>query len=1299
MANNEIQHLPPYTYEPAGPSGTKRKGAATNVPEGMKRSSTSTGVKHLGDTGLKQFQNAFRALKKPSIKIDTDLAQRRKGVPVPAIAVKDARRQPKRVSLQPHPRRSRRVSQVNGGNNKFRQPLKLDTTRGRGEQKTGRSRSGSNLITPTIIVTPAKEDAPPLLLAVDDEAHSRRPCSSIYSRATHIPSSPEEDNVPPLPDVSWRLSSVFGQPSNRGPSSSMPRDSVVTPFEEDEKEYGFGRNERSLSSFTTFEEEDPILVRTSTGPVMTDQRTPDLLYSRSSRPIPRRSHGWWNVIHSPFPLSPDSGRTANQFHAAYSPGYGTNRKIDISEPQSATSQSPPIWINLPRRSSSFSGAIRHGSPRKMMQSQVVDRSIGFGGVAGIPLFEEGEQREVPKTGEASKYYDPNEDFGSPASSMAADRDLGGDAPEPTTPTRQKEPEDEELPIAFQGEAPRELSQLGSDEPSMPHDNGNAYPPNGPYEHHEPTTDVSSYPSSRPQVYDKAGDGFVASNPFDSLRRNDPFSSEDSDANGLDKISPVDHARVGSLGPTEPDDVGEHIPEDDLYRGCFLRHSGEGPVAKNAASSPSPIRGDQNIWSPFRQNIQTHAGEENSEPPAPTPEEHGFPSPKSQDGESFRSRSLDRGEHEVWSPLSRETESTPVVETASLGTYLPSHELQQQRNEINIPKSNSSVLPEDDLEDADRRDSVMDEEQLQTLHRLEGTRKPSFNADEIHQGPGFSIPEEDIVDIDRQYSHTGSGEVENGSNPSRNIQQSQPQENFGSSFEKRLKQDSLQEKSFDRDVNGRNRPGKTFQLFYRLRDIFSRRKWIRFWPDLAIGLGSLVLIAIIVTLVMTIPLKHNDISVQANWLNLTGFPPIPTGVSTISQPKAVSQDSSCVNPSTAWSCAVPKEDQSPFDSSMQPNFRFEIRFKNNGVTNTSSLQLVNSSSSSISRRALNPVTAGAFIRRQALAARDAFSDIMFTPTPASPPDQEQIFLGNTTDNNTTPFDGEETPFYISFLNATSLSGSEVPNSRLSRRLVESAKNVLDTTVAESFVTSTAIKARSGSQTYPFPNDASNIPAAPILADGYPAPASLLTFPQAQKLRLYNRGSSDEHYGFYTYFDRSIFLTIIGGPNASAAIPPAPQDAHGGAPAANATFRCTWSQTRFKVQIWTQKSTNLLGTSSPSSNGFPSSSNTTVKASNSSANDFTMPGSFPYPTTVTLDRHGGDASQKGVYCYALDSTGKIIRDEATWQWEDRGAGGSLVNPAVVPGNGTDSDVQKKDSNEKMYGGVDGGSGGCGCGWQNF
>ena len=481
-----------------------------------------------------------------------------------------------------------------------------------------------------------------------------------------------------------------------------------------------------------------------------------------------------------------------------------------------------------------------------------------------------------------------------------------------------------------------------------------------------------------------------------------------------------------------------------------------------------------------------------------------------------------------------------------------------------------------------------------------------------------------------------------------------------------------------------RQPKSSREFPKLRNCFSgakpkHKKQRRIM--MAIAAGLVLLITLILVLCMTLTRKGNKTPVQSRWLNLTGYPPIPTGVSTIIQPNNILADSDCVEPSTMWSCAVPKEEQQGISPNApdQPNFRVEIMFQN-GTNATSNATAANASD--IDRRSyghvVNPISARDFISSRLLVVRNVFSSNSFAPSPTPPSLEDQTFLGNSTDGNAVPFDGEYTPFFMSFESATKLSSPS-----LLRRQ-----------------TSSDSASSNSSSDDPFPDPTKAIPPPARNADGTAASAMLYPTPSAQPLRLYDRGLDTEHYGFYTYFDRSIFLKssvpLNGSSNDTA---PVPDDEDGGASETEATVRCTWAQTRFLVQIWTKKqslATLLDPNPNTTSSTKPShrTSNNATSLSNSSANDFTQPGSFPYPVSITLDRHGGDINDKMVYCYGMDDREHILSAEKKIQLEDRAVGGNLVNPALGPfGNVNVTRAQGGP------GGIDGGSGGCGCRWVNW
>ncbi|CAN9366355.1 unnamed protein product [Alternaria alternata] len=413
----------------------------------------------------------------------------------------------------------------------------------------------------------------------------------------------------------------------------------------------------------------------------------------------------------------------------------------------------------------------------------------------------------------------------------------------------------------------------------------------------------------------------------------------------------------------------------------------------------------------------------------------------------------------------------------------------------------------------------------------------------------------------------------------------------------------------------------------------KKRGICFW-SCCCCLIFLILLAIIIPVVVVLTRRGNDnndnkptptqpsADVGSQWLNLTDYPPIPTGILTIAQPEAVEEESGCVAPTTLWSCALPKELQQSVAPNKpdQPNFKVEITFENGSSAELPKSQRV--------KRAMNPVSAGAFVR-SLLHARAAAS-----PSPAPPSTTDMSFLGQTTDGNSAPFEGEDTGLFISIQDPT------VSVSRMTKRADASDPTNI-----------TAV-----------------IPPPMLASDGTAAPANLLPFPSAQPLRLYNRGKDDEHYGFYNYFDRSIFLKQINGTNRGGN----PADVDGGSTKDAAKLRCTYSQTRFLVQIWTRsKASKTLLQRSTSDN----------------SNVFKRPGTFPYPVTVTIDRHGGDPAKKNLYCYEMEDDGSIEDEESkkSFQFEDRGFGGNLVKGTQGQGS--------------VSGPIDGGTGGCRCQWQNW
>lgn len=432
----------------------------------------------------------------------------------------------------------------------------------------------------------------------------------------------------------------------------------------------------------------------------------------------------------------------------------------------------------------------------------------------------------------------------------------------------------------------------------------------------------------------------------------------------------------------------------------------------------------------------------------------------------------------------------------------------------------------------------------------------------------------------------------------------------------------------------------------------RRRW---YCGLITGFSCMIILIV----VLATQLHHNpsEQSEPSQWINLTDFPPMFTGISTVAAPENTIANTGCVFPATMWSCDLPKELQRSGSQPDQPSFRFNIQWDNSTKANATFANVTGDSKLQTRSALGQVVTARELVKRFVHITRRA---LVFSSSPSPPTYAEQFFLGNTTDSIVSDNKaGEPTPFYISLLSTTSGLGS----------IASTLK-------------------RDSNSTSPFPDISSFIPAPEVNPNGTAAAANLLPHPFQQPIRLYDRGFKTEHYGFYTYFNRSIFLKSTALLNESnTSVGEIPDDENGGSTEEAALFRCTWAQTRLLIQMWTrQGNSSALLNAASRINLLDSASNYTAAI----ANDFTRPGSFPYPITITTDRHGGDENEKLLYCYELNAREEPIVSSAKVWSENRGFGGTLINPAPnVFGNDSDPSL----------GGFDGGSGGCKCVWENW
>ncbi|KAH7124078.1 hypothetical protein B0J11DRAFT_330151 [Dendryphion nanum] len=606
------------------------------------------------------------------------------------------------------------------------------------------------------------------------------------------------------------------------------------------------------------------------------------------------------------------------------------------------------------------------------------------------------------------------------------------------------------------------------------------------------------------------------------------------------------------------------------------------------------------------------------------------------------RSQSKGRKSIVSPLSAMSAS-PILGTAAIGTVLVPRQIHEQQQQINVnvnielqdrrPAANAPMGNDNQSANTSTANATTATRSADTSSQPPVLLHGGIPVAITHNAPQFPPPPQQPLQP-LQTSTFGSQGPQVDSFIARNApsQGSPPQfpppPHFAhyNSTQKGYDFNSRSSSPVsDGDLKkSHKKPRKVFALMDRLR--FGRRshkakkhdktkKRRRMWCwGCCCCLLLLILLAIILPIVIVFSRKqNNDPKGRGNeqqqpppqWLNFTGYPPVPTGVSAVFQPNPVSEQTGCVAPATVWSCAIPKEQQK-LDSGVkpnQPNMTFEITFQNGTSIDPSKLQPA--------RRSANAVMAGAFIR--SLLQRDIPS-----PTPAPPELEDYKFLGNTTDRIQAPFEGEVTPFFISL---------QAPQSKITSGLAKRADENLT-------------------------NITQSIPNPSLNSDGTAAPANLLPTASNQPLRLFNRGKEDEHYGFFVYYDRSIFLknterNFSSGGN--------PADLDGGSPFSAATMRVTWAQTRFLVQIWTrsEKSKQLL------------------RPSDATADKTKGLAGFAYPITVTIDRHGSRANKKMLYFYKMEKDGTIINNtkNKNFIFEDRKFGGTAVNPA----RGVDQDVK--------------------------
>lgn len=413
--------------------------------------------------------------------------------------------------------------------------------------------------------------------------------------------------------------------------------------------------------------------------------------------------------------------------------------------------------------------------------------------------------------------------------------------------------------------------------------------------------------------------------------------------------------------------------------------------------------------------------------------------------------------------------------------------------------------------------------------------------------------------------------------------------------------------------------------------------------MAIWAGIIALVILIVVLAVVLTRHHGSDEVHSIWVNLTDFPPMPTGVLTVVGPDNAVSKRVCTEPSTLWSCSLPKDlhgSVAPYKAS-QPTVIMQIQWDNS-----------TRNAWNISEPANDPVEVGA--SRKGRSGASFASGLLrerqplggFTPDPSAPDFKETWFLGNTTDDiKSSRKAGEPTPFYISLLKSVN---DTVGFPKLGRR---------------------------GPSTQIGNESLSNLLPAPALeADGTPAPAVMLPNPVQQPVLLFDRGLPTEHYGFYTHFKRSLFVksvTLLNKTNDGNV----PLDEDGGCRKNEADYLVTWGEARVLVKIWTRSlelNTSALLRPDPG-RGV------------GGTGELVRPGTMPYPVTVTLDTHGGDPKKKLVWDWPMDKRQRLALDKPELLANDMGIGGTWINP--------------RGTGDPKVGAFDGGTGGCKCEWVNW
>ncbi|EEH21502.2 hypothetical protein PABG_03718 [Paracoccidioides brasiliensis Pb03] len=1013
---------------------------------------------------------------------------------------------------------------------------------------TSQKSSNTTPVTPSIIVTPARDNNPWDPFSGNPEAYRTRPASSVYSQPTpRVKDSRPKSIIPPVPAIPTSHTSVKAMET-----SDIYVDQASTP----------ARRHRAFSTGTVFEDDSPSNQRLSRPRSFSEESKQELpsRFSVDTIATRRRSQGWWNFLLSP--LLSRSNTIAS--------------KMSLKSPQDETPPAIPPFPNA-------------------LSAHVADKYVEVSFFSpDTPLS--GEEKESIWASSAATAGKPN--VGREAFDSEIDDDYDDDCSQSSP--RQASNKTSHFSTFSTQTVPFMISSPSSAGFSQQHF----------YEsvHDQFTTSRVSQFSPSANPYPRPFRNAESFSPMSNVRTqiqqnqnfNNPFFQRFADSVRYGEDSRERSNSDSTVIEDEPD-FSPNVRQATVTP--FVRAAAVGPFQTTSTipARPLPTR-DQKLLPAMVPSMSTQQKKSDSSPSLSLESSTTQPPP--------------------YSPPKRITQFRRY-------RAIPPPNLQPQ------PLSPGPLSPASQTQMASRGGIL--------LSTMQQPQPPAavFDPSNNHVRRGVLPP--CLPNNPVHLSDVGRPTNVRAQNESRR-QRLEREDEIG-----RMVGGLWRGRGCFSDRGCFGRPG---------REGRKKRRWY-------MGIATVLTIIIVVSIVLAVTLtrRHHDEAEPARWLNLTGYPPMPMGISTVAGPDAAVSNSGCIRPRSMWSCALPKENQEankPFDSD-QPNFRLQINFRNGSFLHST----VPSQSTTAKRSiftflaTLNPLPG--LLSRRSLQTRDT----KFSPNPAPPSNREQTFLGNTTDGVTAPFAGEDTPFFATFLSPE----SKTATTRQRRADILGSSGDLNLT-------------------YVIPQPAQN-------SDGTSAPANLHPLPISQPIRLYDRGLPTEHYGFYSYYDRSIFLKYDI-PLNSTITDVAPDDEHGGSTRAAARHRCTWTQTRFLVQFWTKPSQNNMNlTPTPSATSSPDSKTPFPTLTM----NFTRPVSFPYPITIALDRHGGDPKSKMVYCYKLDVAQRYLMESKQLQIEQRNFGGSLINPGKLFNGMPSAGGIEKRTVDMDVGGFDGGNGGCRCEWRNW